>query len=124
MVETAVSLLNGRFAMKRLLRWVFLSAGLFLFTTPLAAQGPATVSGRVVDSITTQPVPGVRVSVVGSALGALTDRDGRYTLASVPAGTVSLRAQRIGFAAQTRQIRSEEHTSELQSRRDLVCRLL
>src|SRR5436190_20413358 len=104
MVEPAVSLLNGRFAMKRLLRWVFLSAGLFLFTTPLAAQGTATVSGRVVDSITAQPVPGVRVSVVGSAIGALTDRDGRYTLASVPAGTVSLRAQRIGFAAQTRQI--------------------
>src|SRR5438874_6061165 len=29
-----------------------------------------------------------------------------------------------GAAVPTRQARSEEHTSELQSRRDLVCRLL
>jgi len=90
--------------MKRALRWVFLSAGVLLFTRPLAAQGTATVSGRIVDSITAQPVQGVRVSVVGSTVGAVTDRDGRYTLASVPVGTVSVRAQRIGFAAQTRQI--------------------
>src|SRR5205814_3050347 len=93
-----------RFTMKRALRWMFLSAGLLLFTTPLVAQGTGTISGRVVDSVTAQPVPGVRVNAVGAGSFVLTDREGRYTLAGVSAGTATVRAQRIGFAAQTRQV--------------------
>jgi TonB-linked SusC/RagA family outer membrane protein len=34
----------------------------------------------------------------------LTDREGRYQILGLPAGTITLRAQRIGFAPQTRQI--------------------
>jgi TonB-linked SusC/RagA family outer membrane protein len=72
---------------------------LTLSTAPaLAAQSTASVTGRVVDSTSAQPVAGARVGVVGTSIGSLTDRDGRYLLRGVPAGTVTLRAQRIGFA--------------------------
>src|SRR5204863_8281889 len=36
----------------------------------------------------------------------------------------ALPAQFLDYARQESKLRSEEHTSELQSRRDLVCRLL
>ena len=71
---------------------------------PAAAQGTASVTGRVVDSATAQPVAGARVAVVGSTTGTLTDRDGQYLLRGLAAGTISLRAQRIGFAPQTVQV--------------------
>jgi len=89
--------------MNQLQRWTSLFLALGLTAPPLAAQGTASVSGRVVDSATAQPVAGARVGVAGSPGGTLTDRDGRYLL-QLPAGTVMLRAQRIGFAPQTRQI--------------------
>jgi TonB-linked SusC/RagA family outer membrane protein len=71
---------------------------------PLLAQGTASVTGRVVDSITSQPVAGARVGVLGAATGTLADRDGRYLLQGLPAGTVTLRAQRIGFAPADRVV--------------------
>src|SRR5690349_22222053 len=49
---------------------------------------------------------------------------------SVPSSSQHSRAargaahERLGRACEARGVRSEEHTSELQSRRDLVCRLL
>src|SRR6185312_8299591 len=65
----------------------------------LAGQGgTASVTGRVVDSATAQPVSGARVSIVGTVTGTLTDRDGRYLLSGLPAGQHTLRVQRIGLA--------------------------
>src|SRR5690349_22815114 len=42
----------------------------------------------------------------------------------VPIGSSPRQARTGPRTANRRQLRSEEHTSELQSRRDLVCRLL
>lgn len=97
--------------MNQLQRWTPLFLVLALAAPPLAAQGTASVSGRVVDSATAQPVAGVRVAVVGATIGTLTDRDGHYSLQAVPAGTVTLRAQRIGFGAQTRVVALTEGSS-------------
>src|SRR5690349_23828573 len=41
-----------------------------------------------------------------------------------PAGPPRVASQQGSLPLRQRQTRSEEHTSELQSRRDLVCRLL
>jgi TonB-linked SusC/RagA family outer membrane protein len=61
-----------------------------------------TISGSVLVSDSTQPgrraIAGAQVSVVGTTLGALTNDAGEYTIRNVPAGTVTVRAQRIGFA--------------------------
>ncbi|HEV8266378.1 MAG TPA: TonB-dependent receptor [Gemmatimonadales bacterium] len=87
--------------------WSTLASGLALaLALPSAgfAQGTAGVTGRVVDSTSGQPISGVRVNVVGSAAGAMTDLSGRYTLQGLSAGTVTLRAQRIGFAQRDREV--------------------
>src|SRR6185503_16830989 len=65
-------------------RWVV--AALLIGTalgTPLRAQGTGSVSGRVVDSTTQQPVANAQVQVVGTQVGGLTRLDGRYFLQGV-----------------------------------------
>src|SRR5438067_10439716 len=60
-----------------------------------------------------------------SRLGRFPDRLRARRPARQPAGEVSGPARRTGSLPQRhRRERSEEHTSELQSRFDLVCRLL
>ena len=53
-------------------------------TPEKTAMVDVTVSGTVVDN-QGEPIPGVTVSVPGTALGTATDLDGQYTL-SVPEG--------------------------------------
>lgn len=65
----------------------------------LAAQSPGSVGGLVVDSTNRQPIPGVQIVVAGTNRGAVTDEAGRFSLRTVPSGTVTLRAQRIGYGA-------------------------
>ncbi|NLX29622.1 MAG: TonB-dependent receptor [Bacteroidales bacterium] len=57
--------------------FTLLSAGLF-------AQG-ISVSGKVTSAEDNQPLPGVSVVVKGTTVGTITNFDGEYTLANVPA---------------------------------------
>ena len=71
---------------------------------PTRAQSPTgTVQGMVRSQAGT-PIEGVSVSVTGSRTGALTRADGRYAISGVPAGTHTVRASRLGFAAREQQV--------------------
>ena len=76
-------------------------AALALLATGLQAQETGVVTGMVTGQ-GNMPVPNAAVQVVGTTLGARTADDGRYRISGVPAGTISLHASRIGYAAQTR----------------------
>src|SRR5437764_14732995 len=99
--------------MRRLLA-VFLAATLLASgAAPLIAGAPARlrrqqaearVIGRVVDARTHAPLSSVRVSVVGTEIGVLTNADGRYELPGVAAGTHDVRAQRIGYRSSTEPV--------------------
>ena len=67
-------------------------------TGPLAAQGTGRIIGRVVDAAQGSPVSGAQVEVVDAPIHAVSALDGRYTLAGVPAGPISVRVRMIGFA--------------------------
>jgi TonB-linked SusC/RagA family outer membrane protein len=79
-------------------------------TNPLHAQTPAPAArgtSRVTGTVTEaggQPLASVQVLIVGTQLGALSGPDGRFTITGVPAGTFTVRAQRIGFSPQTREV--------------------
>jgi outer membrane receptor for ferrienterochelin and colicin len=71
------------------------------FPSAVAAQQPAAsrasagvgrVTGRIVDAAT---------QIVGTTVGTMSGVDGRFTLAGVPAGPVSIQARRIGYAPKT-----------------------
>src|SRR6266436_149726 len=72
-------------------------AFLCLYAIPLTAQNTGTVKGQVVDSSTKQTLAGVTVQIQGTARSTLTGPDGSYSLADVPAGSVVVKATRIGF---------------------------
>src|SRR2546422_2225275 len=96
-----------RFSPSRALaaRWL-VSSVISLLPAVLSGQlGP--VAGTVTSRASGAPVADVQVTVAGTTLRALTDASGRFRFSDVP-GTM----------------RSEEHTSELQSRLHFVCRLL
>jgi TonB-linked SusC/RagA family outer membrane protein len=65
-----------------------------------AQQGILT--GRVTDATSNQPIPGVLVNVVGTALGAHSNSEGQYTIRGLTAGATQVRALRVGYA-ETRQ---------------------
>jgi len=70
------------------------------------AQTPqqATVTGRITDAPTGQPLANAQVNIVGTILGAQTNADGQYTIRGVKAGTFELRALRVGYGEMRRSI--------------------
>ncbi|MGH7694206.1 MAG: SusC/RagA family TonB-linked outer membrane protein, partial [Gemmatimonadaceae bacterium] len=78
--------------------------GALLSATQLAAQSTGTITGRVVDSTSQQPLSNVTIQVPGTSLGALTRGDGSFTMPGVPAGSHKVNARRIGYALQQRDV--------------------
>jgi TonB-linked SusC/RagA family outer membrane protein len=79
-----------------------------LWVTPASAQRTgATIRGQVTDSASNRPLAGAEIYVVtaaNSGRGARTGASGQYTIASVAAGQVTLRARLVGYAPQERRI--------------------
>ena len=69
------------------------------------AQEPAanvgTVSGRVIDAKSGQPLTEVGVQIVGLGRGMQTGLDGRFRFSNVPAGPIALHVRRIGYQPKT-----------------------
>src|SRR5947199_10809147 len=90
---------------------------------------PIEVSGKVTTP-EGHPISGVAVRVRGSTTSTATDAQGSYTISAPGDGVltfnlIGFRGTAQGIAGRTTvNVRSEEHTSELQSLRHLVCRLL
>lgn len=77
-------------------------AGSFFFSlSGNAQQASGRIVGRVLDAATGQGLSDVGIQVVGTTLGTMSGVDGRFTLPSVPAGTVTIQFRRIGFTPKT-----------------------
>lgn len=63
----------------------------------LAAQERVTISGKVVDAHTRQPIPGVRVEMAELDLSLTADADGAFELRDVPVGVYELRLSAPGY---------------------------
>lgn len=74
-----------------------------LWAARSSAQNPVpptgTVTGRIVDATTQEPVSDVSIVVEGTRRGAISGADGTFTIVGVPAGSQTIRARRIGFSA-------------------------
>lgn len=82
-----------------------LVAAIFLCASalPASAQGTGRVTGRVLDADGSLPLAGaaVEVEAAGSTFTAQTTLDGRFQIANVPAGVVTIRARMIGYTGKT-----------------------
>lgn len=89
----------GRNSVK--LAWVL---GALLASAGQVAAQQTTITGRVTDGMTGQAVAEVQVIVAGTNQSALTNADGRYLIRGVAAGAITIRAMRLGYADETRQV--------------------
>ncbi|HEY0778454.1 MAG TPA: carboxypeptidase regulatory-like domain-containing protein, partial [Gemmatirosa sp.] len=69
-----------------------------------AQQTAGSITGTVTDRATQRPIPDVQVSVVGTQRGAITDPQGRYRIAGVPAGAQQVRVRRVGYGSTTQAV--------------------
>ncbi|RME02062.1 MAG: carboxypeptidase-like regulatory domain-containing protein, partial [Calditrichaeota bacterium] len=68
---------------------------------PAFAQGNGIIVGYVLDDSTQTPLQGANVVLLGTRLGAATDRSGRFQIPGVPPGSYTLEVRFIGYETQT-----------------------
>src|SRR5439155_19068347 len=97
--------------------------------TVFGQDNRAKIQGIVTDS-SDASMAGAKVTIRNVNTGITATREtganGAYLFDNVEPGTYAASAESQGFSRQQQEgvLRSEEHTSELQSRGQLVCRLL
>ncbi|MBN1639469.1 MAG: carboxypeptidase-like regulatory domain-containing protein, partial [Ignavibacteriales bacterium] len=70
---------------------------ILLISLPTFAQQTGTITGKVVDAKTKQPLVGANVVILDSDRGASTDLEGNYVINRVPVGTYRLKFMYIGY---------------------------
>lgn len=83
---------------KKILLWGSLILFVSLALSQAYAQATGTIKGKVVDSISGDPIIGVNVIVDGKQIFAVTDINGNYTLQNVPEGDQKIMFQMMGYA--------------------------
>ena len=78
----------------------------------LALTAQVTITGHVVDR-TGQPVAGATVTLVEARQAVTTRADGSFSFSSVPSGTYTLVARRIGYAPVARQLNLIQSTADV-----------
>lgn len=78
--------------------------GLGVAATPAAAQQTGMLSGSVQDATTARSLEAARVNILALNMGTLTNQQGRFQLANVPAGTHELRVEYLGYETVTEEV--------------------
>ena len=69
------------------------------------SQSTTTLTGRITDAATAQPLPFASVYVNNTTNGATTDENGYYRLARVPLGTIEIVASYVGYLPTRQSLR-------------------
>jgi TonB-linked SusC/RagA family outer membrane protein len=80
------------------------AAGLVANALPASAQATGTIRGKVTDGTTLRPLSGAQIFVPGSGRGTLSGAAGDYVLLNAPVGSVTLRAEMLGYGAVERTV--------------------
>lgn len=83
---------------------------LFVFSSGNAFAQEGTIAGAVVDSTTSEAIPGVNVAVSELGTGAATDASGQFRISNVPVGSYTLRFSFVGY--QTKNVPVEVDAGE------------
>lgn len=81
-----------------------LIAAALLPVSTAAAQGGGVVTGRIVDESTNRPLVGATVTIVGTALGDISNAQGDFRVENVPAGPRQVRVSVLGYGAETQEV--------------------
>lgn len=81
------------------------------------------IVGVVTDNASGTPLPGATITVVGTNLGAISNRNGEFRIANVPAGERSLQVEYLGYktaAAQFTMSAGTVHTADFRLEDDIL----
>ncbi|MEM9673508.1 MAG: carboxypeptidase-like regulatory domain-containing protein, partial [Bacteroidota bacterium] len=67
-------------------------------------QEYGTITGRVTDEQTGEPLPGATVTIRGTSIGSVTNLNGNYTLVQVPTGTQSVVISFLGYRDKVQEV--------------------
>ncbi|MDQ3520982.1 MAG: carboxypeptidase-like regulatory domain-containing protein, partial [Gemmatimonadota bacterium] len=73
-------------------------------STSVMAQATGTVRGTVTEANAQRALSGAAVSVAGTSRRVVTGASGEYTLPGVPAGSVRIRVELVGYAPTERLV--------------------
>lgn len=77
--------------------WRQIVVALLLFFPSLALSQSATLTGKVVDAATGEPLIGANVLLVGKSKGTTTNLDGLYTIKDLTAGNYDLQVSYVSY---------------------------
>jgi iron complex outermembrane receptor protein len=72
---------------------------------PFLAAAQFSLSGKITDHQTGQPLPGATVSLIGTGFSTATGTDGNYSLNNLPAALYRIRITYIGYVQEQHNIR-------------------
>jgi TonB-linked SusC/RagA family outer membrane protein len=75
--------------------------GVLFAASSLGAQATGSITGRITDSTSGQPLGAVSIAVDGTLRRTASNMDGSYTISEVPAGTQRITVRRIGYGGKT-----------------------
>ncbi len=70
---------------------------LLALTTTAFAGTTGKIAGYVRDKSNNEPLPGANVMIVGTNLGAATDKNGYFYIINIPPGQYKVQARMIGY---------------------------
>ncbi len=74
-----------------------LAAAMFVAVPEAQAQQAGTITGRITNAQTGEPIQGARVLLVGTNIAVSSDEDGRFIIRNAPLGAANVRAIAIGY---------------------------
>ncbi|MFN3394106.1 MAG: carboxypeptidase-like regulatory domain-containing protein, partial [Candidatus Thermochlorobacter sp.] len=91
------------------MKWfVTLWSILLLLTLSRAAMAQSsdryTLFGKVIDALTEENLSGVKVVLLGTSKGAVTDRKGRFLIAELDSGAYTLQTTLTGYQPFTQEL--------------------
>jgi len=75
------------------------------------AQETGTIAGTVVDSTTSETLPGVNAVVQGLDIGSATGSNGQFRIQNVPTGEQTVRFTFVGYQTKTKTVRVQENST-------------
>lgn len=93
-------------------------AVLALALTPAVAAQQRSISGRISNAVSDDPVVGATVSVMGAAVTAVTDGRGEFTL-SAPDGAITLIVRAIGYKRRQVPVAADQTTVAVRLEQDI-----
>lgn len=83
---------------------IFLSLSFFIFLNHIYSQNSFSISGRITDLKTGQPLYGASISIADDKLGTATDSSGNYVLKNISSGHHIIEVSYTGYATITEHI--------------------